>query len=784
MTTSYGQNGLRRLMLACVLAILSPAGSHAADASANSLPAGLPFMPAPGTAASSDTAPAPSAAQSAAGADMRETLTLTLAEMGQKSGLTLSGGQLQSGVVFSLPRDRVVTQAKVMLALKASPELAASDYTVQLMLNGQPLGSLPLGQDSANNGVYHMDIPASIMVAANNLSFRLTSGAQNDGAMGQCEKNLPDNYRLTLLPTSMFELNGLRLDNGRSLANLPRPFFDPDLMKEASIPVAFSAQPGGDVIAAAGVAASWFGAQAGFRDADFPVLLNALPQGNGIIVGKPGESIGAFTLPEGDGGMLRIVDNPTNPVYKLLLITGHNESELRQAAWRLASAPLPATDGLAVQAQTIPLRQPYDAPRWISTRQPVSLAFNGGAGNLVVNGGYHGAIPVSFRAAPDVFMWNNATIPLDLFYHFPAETWLDEAQSHLSVSMNGVFVRNLPVNKSGPLATLMRYAGFDTRQEHATLQLNPYLIYGDNQLEFYFAVNPTADAPCGALNSANIRSRIEPDSTLDLRHAYHFAQLPNLAYFVGASFPFTRRADLAQTVLLLPDAPAGGDIQTLLDLLARAGNATGAPAAHLSVALGADAVARVAKDNDILAVASLAHEDFIRRLLAGSPFNAAGAMLGVGSPNAAQQARSYLAGNWFGQFAQANRYLSSIYSWRGFLSFAPAQRPDRVVVLVTATDDAQLVKLHNDLKSPVINAGIGGDIAVISNENDIRTFQVGPQFATGDLPWYLQTLWYAGKHLIVLSILALLAALLAGVRVYAALKHHAARRLGKGPDFK
>ncbi|XBS68480.1 cellulose biosynthesis cyclic di-GMP-binding regulatory protein BcsB [Acerihabitans sp. KWT182] len=353
MSRQFCGGSLNPLFLACCLlsttgvshAAKSAAGSatdSAAESAAESVATGgdilpLPQLPAPG---------APAAGVAAAPANAQTSLSISLAEMGQKSGLTLSGNQLQSGVVFSLPHDLVVTQAKISLALSVSRELAATGKNVQLMLNGQPLGSLPLSQDGGDNAVYQMDIPASIMVADNNLSFRINSGADVSGPGGECEKALPANYRVTVLPTSSFELNGLRLDIGRSLESLPRPFFDPQQMKEAQIPVSFTAQPTADVIGASAIVASWFGALAGHRDADFPVLLNALPKENGIIVGKPGDVVGDFTLPPGDGPGLQIVDNPQNPVYKLLLITGRNERELRQAAWRLVSSPLPAQDSL------------------------------------------------------------------------------------------------------------------------------------------------------------------------------------------------------------------------------------------------------------------------------------------------------------------------------------------------------------------------------------------------------------------------------------------------------
>jgi hypothetical protein len=66
-------------------------------------------------------------------------------------------------------------------------------------------------------------------------------------------------------------------------------------------------------------------------------------------------------------------------------------------------------------------------------------------------------------------------------------------------------------------------------------------------------VVPKDDVPCSVLLNSNIKSRITDDSWIDLSKTRHFSLLPNLSYFVGASFPFSRLADYSQTTLLLPE---------------------------------------------------------------------------------------------------------------------------------------------------------------------------------------------------------------------------------------
>ncbi|MFW5387706.1 MULTISPECIES: cellulose biosynthesis cyclic di-GMP-binding regulatory protein BcsB [unclassified Yersinia (in: enterobacteria)] len=708
--------------------------------------------------------------------------TITIKDMGQPNGLLLSGGQLQSGIVFTLPNDLVITNAKLSLALKLSSELAGKNYSLQLMLNGQPLGTLPLTPSSENSAIYQVDVPAAMVVATNNLSMSITG----DNTVLQCETDQLNKFWVSILPTSSIQLEGQQLNIGKNLGLFPRPFFDAMQMKETKVVMAFPANIRADVIGAAAGVASWFGYQANYRDIDFPVQFDSLPEGNGILFGKPGEHIGDFVLPQSTGPSLQLIDNPHNPVAKLLLVIGNNEEELRQAAWRLTSEPLPPeASSLSVKAQAIPRSIPYDAPRWINTEHPVllkSLVPNLDA--LTANGIYHDGIHVDFRAAPDLFMWDGETIPIHIGYRFPIEDWIDENSSQLNVSINNIFLYNLPVNKKGLIESLWRAVGGDTRQESYTLRLAPYLIYGDNQLEFYFAINPKAGTPCNLLNNNNIKSRIEPDSYIDLSHTHHFTLLPNLSYFVGASFPFTRLADFSQTLVLLPEKPSKTEVRTLLGLVARAGNSTGKPVIHVKVKLGVSANEKdisLFADNDILVVSTLDHADFTQTLLTATSFGLENGVLSVKEPSTLEKLADYLTGVWFRQQVEADRYLSSTDNWRGFLSFRSGWNPQKVVVLATATGDDQLASIHGDLKLSTVNAGVRGDLAIITNENGVRSFSVGEQFPRGELPWYQMIIWYASQHIVILALLALLISVIIGVSMFGLLKRRAAIRLGKDP---
>ncbi len=703
--------------------------------------------------------------------------SISISQMGFPQGIALSGGQFQGGAAFTLPVDQVITTARLSLNLKISPAMATRNASMQLMLNGQPLGTVPLTAADSDTASYQLDIPSALLVSSNSLSFKV-----NDGDAMQCQRDLTDKYRVTIMPDSHFELEGQQLDIGSDLSHFPRPFFDSMQMTPAAIAMAFPATLSPDGISAGALISSWMGIQADYRGVSFAAYHDRLPEKNGILIGHPGDQIGGFTLPQTPQPLLKVIDNPANPVYKLLLVVGKDESELRSAAWRLTRGNFAQqTPSVDVTAQTIPVSKPYDAPRWIPTDRPVKLSeLIRKDQSLTTTGLWHDALRVAFRAAPDLFLWDGETIPLHIGYRFPTETWIDEDRSWLSMTLNDTFLHNLPVNKQGALETLWHKLGGDARQEKFDMPLEPYMIYGDNQLSLYFNIQPKASAPCSVLLNNNIKSRIEEDSWIDLSNTRHFALLPNLSYFVGASFPFTRLADYSETVLMLPAQPTETQIATLLDMAARSGNATGTALGHNRVLLGiptAGAGPELLKDRDVLAVSGLNQHDFNRAILNDSPFVLHDSTLGVRELTTWQRIKRWVVGDWGSDGLEADRYFSSNEAWRGFVSFPSPWNDARLVVLALGSNDEQLSRLHGDLTSARINAGIRGDAAVITNENGVRSFRVGEQSPRGEMPAQMMVIWYANQHSAMLAILGLVFGCIGGLALFAWLRNRAKKRL-------
>ncbi len=61
------------------------------------------------------------------------------------------------------------------------------------------------------------------------------------------------------------------------------------------------------------------------------------------------------------------------------------------------------------------------------------------------------------------------------------------------------------------------------------------------------------------------------------------AVLPNLEIFANAGYPFTRKADLSDTAVVLPDIPSTDEIELFLTLMGHFGAQTGYPVLNVTV---------------------------------------------------------------------------------------------------------------------------------------------------------------------------------------------------------
>jgi cellulose synthase (UDP-forming) len=362
----------------------------------------------------------------------------------------------------------------------------------------------------------------------------------------------------------------------RDLATLPGAFAGSGEGKPVSI--VFAAQPSLKAMQVAGIVASWLGVVSGDRPVHFVVSIGAIPAGNAIaLVEAPSTMLTALGAMDA-GPSIELVANPSDATSSVLLLTGSDDDELLTAAMALAlhgdtwHGPQVHVGSFALPAA----RAPDDAPRWLSTDHVATFAQAQIEGSSELQGDGSRPLTATLRLPPDLdyedgigrqggFQQNLA---LHLDYRYNAVP-LGEA-STLEVYVNGAYISSTPMPHTDKASEVL-----ETVVPVPVADLRP----GDNEFSFRFAFR----AAQGGANPANLMGAVLKDSYLDISGIPHWTKLPELNSFARTGFPFTRRADLADTDVVLPAAPTPHELEAFLSLMARMGAQTGLPGVNVTV---------------------------------------------------------------------------------------------------------------------------------------------------------------------------------------------------------
>ena len=679
---------------------------------------------------------------------------ITLTNMGSPKGIEIYPGQKSAGISFTLPIDKVITSARLDLYVSMTEAMQGNTNHIDVKVNGQALGSLPVAKTEITN--YELDIPAEYLAQENSLTLEMTDEEF------VCKIDYSGKQKILIDPESYLSVNGYNLELGSDLSLFPLPFFDKFNSAQTLINFVLPKNTSTDILYGPLMLASYFGTIADYRTVKFNVSSDTLPQDNSIVFAHPGQTVAGIDMPKKEG--IYIKDHPYSRPYKNIFIVAKNKSAFIKAVYSLVKANLStATDYLKIKDDKPELREAYDAPNWITSNKKVLLSLLLKNNQSLVTHGYtHGPLNLSFKAAPDLYQLYEDSGDLYVAYEFPLDKNIDENESGLNLLLSGAFLDKLPVNKKGLLEYIWRLSGGDAREDKRHVQISPSMIYGDNNLELYFDLRLKPNTPCSVISDPNVKSVIDESSYIDLSKTRHFARLPNLSYFVGASFPFTRYSDFSHTVVLLPDNPTAVELNTLMNMVARAGNSTGSMVSYEQVVIGSDLFTKdpgFFEDKDLLVISNLSHKDYLSKLFDGSAFIFNGNELNIYDYGLIsfrggffRGLRRFLSGDFRAENLDANRYVRTSMAWRGFLSFLSPFDSDKIAVVVTATDDEELDKLTDDLSNSKVNREVRGDITLISGLNKVMSFNVGDYIFSGNVSTSFKILTFAGEHVIWLCI--------------------------------
>jgi cellulose synthase (UDP-forming) len=525
--------------------------------------------------------------------------TLTLSDIGVPDTIVLRGAHAHNTVHFSLPRTQLVKTATIRLRYHLSPGLIPSLSHLKISLNGKLFATLPVAgpaaatqpadalapvtaqpANSENNSLLESTItlPAELLAPDNELTFEFVGHY----AM-KCEDPSHSTLWAHVDNNSTIQLAGTLIPLEDNLKLLPAPFYDPNVNLRPVIPIAFLTPPSPKALQAAGIIASWFGVLADSRPIRFPVSIGTIPRGNAIVIGE-----NAATLPVSlemttvSGPSIAIRANPSDPYSKVLILTGDSSDDVLTAAIAL-SLQQNLLQGAMIRVPSLKTpapREPDDAPRWLSTDKINRI------GDIAQTSSFEtdGNSPVA------IYM----RLPPDLYYNYRPQQNL---ALHLSYRYNGIPLANgstlqVSVNDSYASSTPLPHTDNASAQLDAIVpvpisDLRPFS--NSMLMRFLFLLPQKGDCPDTApatvqdTSTDALKGAILKDSYLDIHGIPHWATLPNLEIFANAGYPFTRRADLADTAVVLPDTAAAEEIEMYLTLMGHFGAQTGYPVFNVSV---------------------------------------------------------------------------------------------------------------------------------------------------------------------------------------------------------
>ena len=744
------------------------------------LTATLP-LEATAQAATSAAAPAaaPTAASGATAAPPGRTQVLTFAQLGANYTIPLRGLDPDRTVNVGVRLDEVVTAARLKLVFTYSPSLIYPLSHLKIRLNDEVVATLPLDQEHAGQQVSReIDLDPRFFTDFNRINVQLIAHYTLD----HCEDPYHSSLWTDISPTSTLTLTKSLVTLPDTLSLLPAPFFDRRDNRRVTVPFVLPANADPVTLRAAGVVASWLGALASYRELRFPVTRTAPTDAHAIALVLPGVQPDGIHLDKIEGPTVSVMPNPANPSRKMLVLAGRTPQELEVAANAVVLGKA-AMAGPSATVKSVDLgqpRRPYDAPAWAPVDRPVMFKeLVTDPQQLQVSGANPDAIRVNLRVPADLFGWNDRAVPLNVKYRYTAPSTYND--SVLSVDVNDQLVRSyrlkpLTVKTDENLVSVPLLSGGSATVSNEIL-IPAFRVGSNNQMQFRFHIDSQKTGLC-ASSAANVaRAAVDPDSMIDFSGFLHYAALPNLAFFANSGYPFTRLADLADTAVVIPDAPTAIDQEALLTVLGHMGKWTGLPSLRVTVtpAKSIDAV----KDRNLVIVGTGSAAQILQQWGKSLPL-----LIERGRTEIAlRDQRSHAWSNWLSGIENENispagrAILTADGPLAALIGFESPYAERRSVVALAASSDERVRDVLDVLEDPGKVAQIRGDLTVI-RQRDLEGLRLGDVYYVGNLPWYARLWMMMSAHPVLLAITGLLAGLLVALTLFWALGRLAARRNG------
>lgn len=515
---------------------------------------------------------------------------LDLQQLAKSSDFKLYGINNLQNLEFTLSRNQLVTRASLELVFTPSYALLPKVSHLRVYLNDELMQVVPILVDPpGKQQTQSIPLDPAYLSTYNRIRIEFVGHYTE-----VCEDLSNSALWLDLSRKTQVVIQEQALLVANELSFFPEPFLDINDMLGQVVPFVFPTKPSIQQVETATTLASYLGAVARWREVQFPVSFGELPIKNHSIVFATNDQRPDFLKnhPPVDQATVDIINAPNDPFQKILLILGRDDNDLKTAvnALTLGGALFRGQSAQVNAIDQLTPRKPYDAPYWISTDRPVYFSeLVDFPGQLEVSGLRPRPIRIYVNVPPDLFVWRSKGIPIDLIYRYTSPIRSDE--SRLTLSLNDRFVSSYSLRPIADNSTLthmrLQVLGTPAISDTTSLIAPAFRLGAKNQigLDFSFASTAasTQTGSCQTILPVDMRASVDANSSVNFSGYAHYVDLPNLRIFANSGFPFSRMADLSETVVVLAQELEPIHVSTLLKFIGNIGAQTGYPAYRLRI---------------------------------------------------------------------------------------------------------------------------------------------------------------------------------------------------------
>lgn len=685
----------------------------------------------------------------------RQNLPLfSLVPGGTTESVKLTGLNTVQYFQFGVRADELVTDAQLALEFTPSPSLLANWSQINVSLNGQLQETIALQPASLGKRTKHVvNLTPKHIKDANQITIEFVGHYRT-----VCETPTDPTLWLALEPDSRLTLNKTKIRLANDLSRFPAPFVDTKSERPTRLPIVFVDQPSDMMKSAAAIIASTAGKHAQWRGTNFPVFFNRAPIESHFVTFATNDKRPSFLshLPKADGPEILMLDAPDSAFAKMLVLAGRDEKDILIAAKALGEGKLIMIGERVRVRQYVeaPARKVNDAPNWIRGDKEVTLGeLMQYPQQLTARGILNPRTELELRLAPDLFIVGNDGLKMNLRYRYTQPTPGDSVQ--LQVHVNDFLTSSVTLNAKDPSEAVLKLPPFTGGLN--TAQSSAFGLMHRNKLAIGTSYHVTmAEGTPDNCKSAALRTNqleIDPSSSIGFDKTYNFARLPNLSLFAQSGYPFTRFADLSQTVAVMNKDASEAELTTLFNVMGRLSSATHVAGTRVTVT--SDMTDGALQSKDILLIGELPQTltDFTDDGALGLQTMVRDSLKSARPVNARTDADE--------------DEEPTVITEDGIGSIISIQSPfdkKRTVVALMGEGERGKHLLNTELSNPNRLTALKGSVAVLTQDKAID-FAVGKSFTIGNLPWY-QKIWLTvGNYPLLLVLCTIVCALILGTGI-------------------